>query len=111
VSADSILVELKFIEDTAKVMYQQIILGESSDMGLISALFLPEEETELVLEKGREARDEETYKQSSVHKQLQQQKQQQHCAHQQEEENTKVSGNGKKKGGKISKFFGRKLRR
>ena len=111
VSADTILVELKLIEDTAKVMYQQIILGESSDMGLISALILPEEETELVLEKGREARDEETYKQSTVHKQLQQQKQQQHCAHQQEEENTKVSGNGKNKGGKISKFFGRKSRR
>lgn len=101
VSADSILVELKLIEDTAKVMYQQIILGESGDMGPISALFMPEEETELVLDKRREDREEDNNEQSTV------QKHQQHCAHQQEE-NTKVSGNGKKKGGKISKFFGRK---
>jgi hypothetical protein len=52
VSADSILTELKVIENTAKLMYQKVILGDSGDMGpsknYIAALFSPEE-TELVL--------------------------------------------------------------
>jgi hypothetical protein len=104
VSADSILVELKLIEDTAKVMYQQIILGESGDMGPISALFLPEEEeTELVLEKVRVAIDEENNTPSI------EQQQQQHSFYQ-HEENIKVSRDSKK-GGKLSKLFGRRSKR
>ena len=91
-SAESILSDLKVVEDTAKLMYQKVILGNSSNMGpsnnIISALFSPEE-TELVLEAKSDARVDDNCEQHAFQR-----------------EETKQAAKKTKKGGKFSKFLG-----
>ena len=91
-SAESILSDLKVVEDTAKLMYQKVILGNSNNMGssnnIISALFSPEE-TELVLEAKSDARVDDNCEQPAFQR-----------------EETKQAAEMTKKGGKFSKFLG-----